>query len=324
MAQSSPDYDVIVVGAGPAGLAAAIYTGREYLKTLVVDKGVVGGMAAVTETIENYPGFVDGVGGIQLSDSLKAQAVRFGAEIKTFAEVTSIERDRELVALHLGQDVLIAGAVLIATGSTYRQLGVPGESDHVGRGVHYCATCDGPLYRGQELIVVGGGNSAMQEILFLAKYASHIAMLVRGPELSGSAILRDRVTKLANVTIHYNTSVQKICVDDQQHVTGVEAKEGEKGLTLQAPGIFVFIGLLANTGAFTALDSDHQHFIKTGAHFETSIAGVYAAGDVRSGSTWQIASAVGEGASAALEIRSYLDLAHHEGKILPAKVGKPA
>jgi thioredoxin reductase (NADPH) len=319
MSKLAPDYDVVIIGAGPTGLAAAVYTGREALKTLIMEKAVVGGMAAVTEIIENYPGFADGIGGLELSDNLKKQATKFGAELKTFAEVTALSRDGEIIKLTSAGTDVTAGAVLIATGSIYRQLGVPGEAEHIGRGVHYCATCDGPLYRGKELIVVGGGNSAMQELLFLVKYASHITLLVRGAELSGSAILRERATKLANVTIHYNTVVDQICVDAAGKVTGVGAKEGGKGMTFHAPGVFVFIGLLANTAAFTSLELDHQHFVKTGLHYDTSLEGVYAAGDVRSGSTWQIASAVGEGASAALEIRSYLDLAHHEGHFLPAK-----
>ncbi|MBW4061453.1 FAD-dependent oxidoreductase [Candidatus Saccharibacteria bacterium] len=308
-----PLYDLVIIGAGPAGLAAAIYSAREDISTLVVEKAVVGGMAALTEVIDNYPGFENGIGGLELSDKLYAQAKRFGAQVKTGIDVQKIARVGDIVELTTKKAPLQARTVLITTGSTYRQLGVPGETEMIGRGVHFCATCDGPVYRGRDLIVVGGGNSAMQEIMFLTKFASHITMLVRGPELKGSAILREQVSLLENLTIVYNTVIDKINVSDDK-VTGVSATTNNEGVTYEAPGIFVLIGLLANTGAFKdSLTLDDRDFIVTDAHFLTSIPGVYAAGDVRSGSTWQIASAVGEGVSATLEIRTYLDnLAHAE------------
>jgi thioredoxin reductase (NADPH) len=306
-------YDLIIIGAGPAGLAAAVYAAREDMTTLVVEKAVVGGMAALTDVIDNYPGFDAGIGGLELSDKLYAHAKRFGAEIKTGIEVTALTREHNDVILQTKTTPLRAKAVLVATGSTYRQLGVPGEADTIGRGVHFCATCDGPVYRGKDLIVVGGGNSAMQETLFLAKFASHITMLVRGPQLGGSAILRDQVSSLGNLTIKFNTTVEEIRAVDGR-VTGVQATTDGKAVRYDAPGVFVLIGLLANTAAFArSLKLDHKQFVSTDSHFGTSLPGVYAAGDVRSGSTWQIASAVGEGVNATLEIRSYLDrLAHAE------------
>ena len=306
-------YDLIIIGAGPAGLAAAVYSAREDISTLVVEKAVIGGMAALTDIIDNYPGFEKGVGGLELADKLYAQAKRFGADIKTGVDVQKIERTGETITLTTKKAPLQAKTVLITTGSTYRQLGVPGETEMIGRGVHFCATCDGPVYRGQPLIVVGGGNSAMQETLFLAKFATHITMLVRGTELKGSAILRDQMTTLENVTIVYDSVVDSIDVTDGK-TTGVSATTAGQTVHYEAPGIFVLIGLLANTAAFTdSIKLDERNFICTDAHFNTSMPGVYAAGDVRSGSTWQIASAVGEGVSATLEIRTYLDkLAHAE------------
>ena len=303
----TPDYDVITVGAGPAGLAAAVYTSREDLRTAVLEKGVVGGMAALTDEIENYPGFEPKVGGLELSAHLERQAKQFGAQLLTGREVTGLEKSGNLLTVKTAQGNLTAKAVLVATGSTYRHLGVPGESEQIGRGVHFCATCDGPLYRGRELLVVGGGNSALQETLFLAKFASKITMLVRGTALKGSAILRREVMALKNVRIEYEVEVKKVLAEAGL-VSGAEAVKQGQPVTYKAPGLFVLIGLIPTTGPFKGfLDLDEQGFVKTGLSYATSVPGVFCAGDVRSGSTWQIASAVGEGASAALAIRRYLD-----------------
>ena len=297
------DYDLIIIGAGPAGLAAAIYAAREDISTLVVEKGVVGGLAAITDQIDNYPGFADGVGGADLADHLEAQAKRFGADIRTGVEAESIERRASGISVLTSQGELHGKAVLIATGSTYQQLGVPGEAEQIGRGVHFCATCDGPIYKGRELVVVGGGNSAVQETLFLARFASKITMLVRGPEFKASAILIEELEKLNNVNVVFNSPI-----------TSIESKEGRVSSVIAAgehypcAGVFVFIGLLANTEPFVhTIDHDERNFLKTDRNYASNITGVFVAGDVRSESTWQIAAAVGEGASAALAIRKYLD-----------------
>jgi thioredoxin reductase (NADPH) len=297
------DYDLIIIGAGPAGLAAAIYAAREDIKVLVLDKSVVGGLAAITDQIDNYPGFADGIGGAELADHLEKQAKRFGAEIRTGVEVESIEKSDAGIKVTTPQEAFMAKSVLIATGSTYQQLGVPGEAEQIGRGVHFCATCDGPIYKGRDLVVVGGGNSAAQETLFLARFASKITILVRGPEFKASAILIDELEKLPNVTVVYNSPIGSI-----------ESKDGRVSAVISGDksypcaGVFVFIGLLANTEAFThVIDHDERNFLKTDRSYATNVPGVFVAGDVRSESTWQIAAAVGEGASAALAIREYLD-----------------
>jgi thioredoxin reductase (NADPH) len=300
-------YDLVIIGAGPAGLAAAVYAAREGMTTLVVEKSVIGGMAALTEVIDNYPGFETGIGGLELSDKLAAQAKRFGAQIKTGVEVSSITRPGDHLVLATAKaDDIKARAVLIATGSTYKQLGVPGEQELIGRGVHFCATCDGPIYRGKELVVIGGGNSAMQETLFLAKFASHISMLVRGPKLSGTAILRDEVAALPNVEQIYNTSATGLSRDGRITVATANSQSGATA-SIQTDGVFVLIGLLPNNQLASGIDQDERGFISSDDDFHTNIEGVYVAGDVRSGSTWQIASAVGEGVSATLKIREYLD-----------------
>lgn len=299
--------EVIIIGAGPAGLAAAVYAAREDLNPLVIESGVVGGMAALTATIDNYPGFAEGVGGLELSDRLAAHAKRFGAEILTGVTVTGLARDGDRVRVDTKHEPLYARAVLVATGSTYRRLEVPGEAELIGRGVHFCATCDGPVYRGRELFVIGGGNSAMQETLFLAKFASRITMLVYRPELKGTAILRDQVNALPNVEVVYNTSVTALAASDNR-INITASGLGDQPATYTTDGVFVLIGLRANTQPFAgALELDERQFIVTKPGLITSMPGVFAAGDVRSGSTWQIASAIGEGVDAALSIRGYLD-----------------
>jgi thioredoxin reductase (NADPH) len=306
-------FDLVIIGAGPAGLAAAVYASREGMKTVVLDKGVAGGLAAITDNIDNYPGFNRGVGGLELADRLLAHATRFGAEVRTGVEVTGLNRDGEKVVVHTAGDPLYSDAALVATGSTYKFLGIPGEKEMIGRGVHFCATCDAPLYRGKDIIVVGGGNSAIQESLFIAKFADHVTLIVRGPELGGTQILQEQLKALPNVSFRFDTVVKAIR-NDGTKVTGVEAKHkpSDDTLHIRTDGIFVFIGLTANTRPFAnSLDLDMRNFITTHPDFSTSLEGVYAAGDVRSGSTWQIASAIGEGVAATLEIRKHLDKLKH-------------
>lgn len=312
----SDKYQLVIIGAGPAGLAAALYAAREGIKTLVIERGAVGGMAAITYQIDNYAGFHQGVTGLELADRLLSHAERFGAEVTTGVEVKGLTEKPGAVTVSTSAGDVTAESVLITTGSTYRHLGVAGEKDYIGRGVHFCATCDAPLYRGKEVLVVGGGNSAVQESLFIAKFASHVTVLVRDSELHGTEIIEDQLKGLKNVSFRYNVRVEEIRGDGQK-VTGVRAldKSDNEIHDLRADAVFVFIGLLANTTPFVGtIDLDDDNFVKTGADYSTNVPGVYAAGDVRSGSTWQIATAVGEGVAAALSIRGYLDKLHHERK----------
>lgn len=301
-------YDVVIIGAGPAGLSAAIYTSREDLSTLVLEKAVVGGMAALTATIENYPGFADGVGGLELSEHLENQAKRFGAQLVLPANVLGLSRAGEEILVETSQGTLRARTVIVATGSTYRKLGIPGEAEMTGRGVHYCATCDGPIYRGKKIVVMGGGDSAVQESLFLAKFATKIIILVRGDKLKASAVLIHQLEKLPSVEVIYEVVTQSID-STEGRVSGITLTDGAK---IPADGVFVFIGLIPNTQTLSGvLDLDERGFIKTDLSYSTNMPGVFVAGDVRSGSTWQIASAVGEGAAAALSVRAYLDQLEH-------------
>jgi thioredoxin reductase (NADPH) len=309
--------DVVMIGAGPSALAASIYTTREDIDTVMYEKGVIGGMAAITDKVDNYPGFPDGIEGMRLAGQLQAQAERFGAQIE-LGEVSEVRDDGAYKTLVVdGKDVR-AKAVLIATGSDYKKTGVPGEAEYFGRGVHYCATCDGAFYRDKKLAVIGGGNSAVQETIFLTRFASHIDLLVRS-ELSASDVLQKELQKYADegkVTVHLATTTKEI-VAVENKITSVRVVHDGEETALDVDGVFVFVGLLPNTGFLkeSAVELDEHGLIKTDKTLQTSMKGVFASGDVRSGATLQIASAVGEGATAALSIREYLDgMNHHLGE----------
>ncbi|MBI3889512.1 FAD-dependent oxidoreductase [Candidatus Saccharibacteria bacterium] len=306
-------YDTVMVGAGPSALAAAVYTTREDIETVLYEKGVIGGLAAITDKVDNYPGFPDGIEGLTLAGHLEKQAERFGAQIE-FGQVESIRSDGDIKTLVIdGQDVK-ARSVLIATGSDYNKLGIPGEAEYYGRGVHYCATCDGAFYREKKLVVVGGGNSAVQEAIFLTRFTTHIDLLVRST-IKASDVLQQELQKFVDdgkITVHLATTPNEIIVTDGTFEKVTATKDGE-ATEFNADGVFIFVGLKPNTEFLggSGVELDEQGLIKTDIHLETSVKGIFASGDVRSGATMQIASAVGEGATAALAIREYLDSMPH-------------
>ena len=301
--------DTIMIGAGPSALAAAVYTTREDIKTDLYEKAVVGGLAAITDQIDNYPGFPEGISGMQLASDLEKQAKRFGANIK-YGDVKSISRKNNQIVLNIdGKDVL-AKTVLIATGSDYNKIGIPGEAEYYGRGVHYCATCDGAFYRDQDLIVVGGGNSAIQEAIFLTRFAKRIDLLVRS-KIKASEVLQKDLQKYIDsgqIVVHLETIPTEILGDEKGvYKVLVKGPTGENEVITN--GVFVFIGLKPNTQFLqgSGVELDEVGLVKTNKNLETNIPGIFASGDVRSGATMQIASAVGEGATAALSIRHYLE-----------------
>lgn len=307
--------DLVIIGAGPAALSAAIYTTREDIQTLLYEKAVPGGLISTTDWVDNYPGFPDGIAGLELAENMRKQAERFGAVIE-MGEVTDVKKEANgNIKLDTTDGEVFAKTVLIATGSGYRKIGVPGEEEYYARGVHYCATCDGAFYRDKKLVVVGGGNSAVQEAIFLTRFASHIDMLVRS-DFRASDILVDRLEKefKDKITVHKQTTTDQIIgekIDNIDRVTKVVGtdKASGKQVEFQTDGVFVFVGLDPNTGFLkeTAVELDEIDFVKSDDSLETSIPGVFVAGDCRSGATMQIATAVGEGATAALRIREYLE-----------------
>jgi thioredoxin reductase (NADPH) len=321
-------YDVIVLGGGPAGLTAALYTAREALETLVIERAAPGGQAAGTERLENMPGFPDGVGGMEFSERLRRQAERFGVELLQAQDVTRVRRHHLYQCVTTGDGKeYSARALLVSTGSSYRRLNVPGENDYLGAGVHFCATCDGPFYRGKRVAVVGGGNSATEESLFLTKFADHVTILVRGDKFRATQIIQDKVLTNPQITVRWKTEVKEF-LGAGSKLTALRLREKETGSEEMLPvdGAFIFIGLTPNTGFLkgSGIKLNRWGFVVTGRELlhegrrpaayegrdphllETSVPGIFAAGDVRDGSTKQVASAAGEGASAALMIREYL------------------
>lgn len=301
--------EVVMIGAGPSALAAAVYTTREDIDTVLYEKATIGGLAAITDLIDNYPGFPEGIAGMKLASQLQAQAERFGAEID-FGDISSLKRVGDRIELVVDDKPVYAKAVLIATGSDYKKLGIPGEAEYYGRGVHYCATCDGAFYREKRLVVVGGGNSAVQEAIFLTRFTTHIDLLVRST-LKASEVLQHELKKFVDagkITVRYGVVPTEIVAEDSKVVRVAAQKDGMM-VDYETDGVFVFIGLKPNTGflADSGVELDEVGLVKTDNMLATSVPGVFASGDVRSGATMQIASAVGEGATAALSIREYLE-----------------
>ena len=309
MAHNNATRDCIMIGAGPSALAAAVYTTREDIETILYEKAVIGGMAAITDQVDNYPGFPDGIEGMTLASQLQKQAERFGAKID-FGEVSEIRDNGATKTVVVDGLDVEAKTILIATGSDYNKIGVPGEKEYYGRGVHYCATCDGAFYRDKKLAVVGGGNSAVQEAIFLTRFASHIDLLVRSTVKASEILQRDlqKFIDEGKITIHLGTTTDEIVATDGK-VSAVKVTTDGAERLINIDGVFVFVGLSPNTEFLknSSIALDDQGLIKTNQHLETSMPGVFASGDVRSGATMQIASAVGEGATAALSIREYLD-----------------
>ena len=325
---SRSHYDLIVLGGGPAGLTAALYTAREYIDTLVIERAAFGGQAAGTEKLDNMPGFPDGVSGIEFSRRLRRQAERFGVELLQAQEVTTIGRRHKYHSVKTGDGTQYsARALLVATGSRYKRLNVPGESEYLGAGVHFCATCDGPFYKGKHVAVIGGGNSAAEESLLLTKFAKHVTILVRGNQFKATKIIQESVHGNDQIEVRWHTQVKEF-IGQHSKLTKLRIIDNQTGAEteLQADGAFIFIGLKPNTGflkdsgvllnqwGFVVTGHALMHSDKQPAGFddrdpyilETNLPGIFAAGDVRDTSTKQVASAAGEGASAALMIREYL------------------
>jgi thioredoxin reductase (NADPH) len=301
-------YQLIIVGGGPAGLTAGLYSARGRLKVLLVEKGATGGQVLVTDWVDNYPGFVEGVSGFDLMDKMTAHADRFGLE-KKFASITSLDLlgDIKSVTLENGE-VLTAKTIILCTGAKPRKLDIPGEYEFSGRGVSYCATCDGPFYRNQEIAVVGGGNTAIQDALHLTKFASKVTVIHRRGELRATKILQEKAFCNQKIDFLWNTRVIAI-KGDKSGVNSLRLKHhnGDES-DLKVTGLFVLIGIAPNNEILPLdhLRTDDDGFIITDEEMATSIPGVYAAGDIRSKRSRQIINAAGEGAVAELSAEHYL------------------
>jgi thioredoxin reductase (NADPH) len=302
-------YDLIVVGSGPAGLTAALYAAREGIDTLVIERAGVGGQAGVTERLDNFPGFPEGISGSEFAGRLKQQAERFGVEILAAQEVTAVEMDQKYRCVRTSDGTEYgAWAVLLAPGSTYRRLGIPGEEDFIGAGVHFCATCDGAFYRGKEVMVIGGGNSAAEESIYLTRFADSIKIVTRDDRLSASRIIVEKLAEEPKIQVITNTVPREF--RGKTRLESVVLKDMNTGeeREMKPGGVFVFIGLTPNSQLVRDMvEVDEAGFIITDASLQTSVPGIFAAGDCRAGSTKQAASAAGEGAAVAISIRRYLE-----------------
>ncbi len=302
-------YDVVIIGGGAAGLTTAIYTQREKLSSLILEKKNVGGNAFLTDKIENYPGFVD-ISGPDLMQRMADQATTYGTVVKEGVEVTGIRREGGVFQIETNSGVFEGHAVVLAVGSTYKRLHIPGEDELVGAGIHFCATCDGPFYRGKEIIVVGGGNSALEEGLYLTEFTDNVSFVVRKPAFSASEIYVDKLADRDNVTTYLDKTSLEFLADDRGLFKALKVQDNETGdeSLIEADGVFIFIGLTPNTAFLEGIvDLDERGFIVTkNGSVETSVPGIFAAGDCRQGAIAQIASATGEGVLASFGVKEFL------------------
>lgn len=305
--EKKTEFDVIVIGAGPGGMTAALYASRANLSVLMLDRGIYGGNLNNTATIENYTGFKS-VKGPELAEKMYQGAVQFGAQYAygTVQQLT-VDGDWKQVETDMGETYR-AKAVVIATGSSQRHLGVPGEEEYGGRGVSYCAVCDGAFFKGQHVVVVGGGDSAVEEGTYLAGLASKVSILVRKDHLRAQPVLQEQAKQHDNIEFIFNTSVTKINGDDKK-VTAVETINNQTHETgqLETAGVFIYVGTVPMTQPFANLGIlDEQGWVKTDSLMQTSVPGIFAIGDVRETPLRQVATAVGDGAIAGQQVYHYL------------------
>ena len=301
-----PLYDVAIIGAGPAGMTAAVYASRGNLKTVMIERGIPGGQMANTEEIENYPGF-DHILGPDLSSKMFAHAKKFGAEYK-YGNVQGIEDGGQVKIIDIGNEKVKAKTVIIASGAEYRKLGIPGEQPFSGKGVSYCAVCDGAFFKGKELIVVGGGDSAVEEGIYLTRFAKKVTIVHRRDTFRAQKIIQNRAFQNEKIAYVWDTEVQEILGDTK--VTSVMVKNNQTNAKekMTCDGVFVYIGMNPLTKPFASLGIlNEEGYIMTNDRMETTVSGVFAAGDVRHKELRQVVTATGDGSIAAQMAQAYLE-----------------
>lgn len=301
------DYDLIIAGGGPAGLTAGLYAGRAMLKTLLLERMVLGGQAASTFLIENYPGFPDGISGPELSQAMEKQARNVGLIIEN-REIVALRASGKIWEIEAGGKTLRTKAVIVATGVEPKKLGVPGEEELKGRGVSYCATCDGPFFRNQEIAVIGGGDSAVDEAVYLTRFAAKVFLLHRRDSLRAEKILQERAFRNPKVEILWDTVVTRVV--GENGVDGLEFKNLKTNAAggLKVGGVFFYVGWLPLTGFLKGIvPLDEAGYVPTDEKMATSVPGIFAAGDVRQKTLRQVATAVGDGAAAAFSAEKYIE-----------------
>ncbi|AWV98462.1 FAD-dependent oxidoreductase [Arcticibacterium luteifluviistationis] len=299
-------YDTIIVGGGAAGLTTAIYAQRDKYDSLILERKNIGGNAFITKKIENYPGFKE-VSGPDLMDKMAEQAETLGAKIELGEDLKKITRKAEHFEIKTSSKTFLGKTIVLATGSTYRTLGIPGEKELIGAGVHFCATCDGAFYRDKELIIIGGGNSALEEGMFLASFVKKVTIIHRGDEFSATSTYVDKLSSFDNISFHLSTEPQKFNASENGVFESLSVLKDGKTFDIGADGVFIFIGLIPNTEVFEGFInlSDNGQILTKGLN-ETSMGGVFAAGDCRKGAIAQVAAATGEGVVASYGLREYL------------------
>lgn len=301
-------FDTIIIGGGAAGLTTSIYAQRDRFDTLILEKSTIGGNAFLTEKIENYPGF-QSISGPKLMEKMEEQATTYGAVIKTGEEVVAIEKHEGLFSIETKSTTYLGKTVVLSTGSTYRKIGIPNEEELIGSGIHFCATCDGAFYRDKDIIVVGGGNSALEEGIFLASFCKSVKIVHRSENFSASETYVEKLKTIDNISIYMNKTSVEFIPNENGLFEGLHIKDNETGeeSVVKADGTFIFIGLIPNTKSFKGIvNLDKSGFIQTTGLAQTSIDGIFAAGDCREGAIAQVAAATGEGVLASYGIRNYL------------------
>lgn len=307
MSANNTTYDVIIIGAGPAGYTAALYTSRASLKTLMLAGDTPGGQLLLTSEVENFPGFKDGIMGPELMDEMKAQALRFGTEFRADF-VTKVDLDQKVKKIWVGDEVYESKAVIISTGASANWLGLKNEQRLMGKGISACATCDGFFFTGKHVVVAGGGDSAMEEALTLAKFADKVTVVHRRDEFRASKIMQDRVKSHDKIDIIYNAEVVDVLGDDFVEAVTLRNTQSKQETKLECGGLFVAIGHTPATKLFEGvLDLDEKKYLIANPDTSTKIAGVFAAGDVSDKRYRQAITAAGEGCKAALEAEHYIE-----------------
>ena len=305
-AKANKEYDVIIIGGGPAGLSAGIYTSRARLNSLLIERGVVGGRITDAELVENYPGFAEGVSGAELGQLMQRQAAKYGLSSVT-AEVTGLELKKEKRVVKTTRGDFTAKAVIIASGSERGKLGIPGEKELTGKGVSYCATCDAPFFKEKPIAVVGGGNAAISEALHLAKFASHVIVIHRRNQLRATRIMEEKARAQSRIEFLWDTVVEKIEGKDAVKRLILRQVKTGKPSTLDVAGVFVAVGLKPSTDFLKGVvPLDKAGYIITNDRMETEIPGIFAAGDIRQHSPRQAITAAGDGATAAVFAEKFL------------------
>ncbi len=300
-------YDVIIVGGGPAGLTSAIYAARENLNTILLEKALCGGLPATTDIIENYPGFPEGIKGMELVHKFKEQAKKFGVDIAEYREVKQIGSEGNKILIETSENTYQTLAVIVSSGSIPKKLNIPGEKEFIGKGVSYCAICDGPLYKDMDIAVIGCGNSGLQEGEFLLNHVKNITFIEYLPYMTGARILQNKLQK--NKKAEFLLNNELIAVNGRDFVESVTIKDRKSGEEKQiaVSGVFIYAGFLPNTGFLeNNVKLDHAGYIITDEDMKTSVPGIFSAGDVRSKNIRQIDTACADGTIAAISARNYI------------------